>query len=47
MPFNLYNTSALWQAYIKKVLGPLLDINYIAFLDNILIYRNTDKEIWE
>ena len=47
MPFGLYNTLALWQTYIKKILRPLLNINYIAFLDNILIYGDTDKEIRE
>ena len=47
MPFGLYNTPALWQAYIKKILGPLLNINYITFLDNFLIYGDTDKEVRE
>ena len=47
MPFSLYNIPASWQAYIKKVLRPLLNINYIAFLDNILIYGDIDEEVRE
>ena len=43
--FSIYNTLASWQAYINKVLGPLLNNTYIAFLDNILIWEDLDKEI--
>jgi hypothetical protein len=36
--FDLANASATFQAYINKALIDLIDINYVAYLNNILIY---------
>jgi hypothetical protein len=44
MPFNLINAPATFQAYINKTLIGLIDINYIAYLDNILIYSSIYTE---
>ena len=41
----MYNTPASWQAYINKVLEPLLNNTYVAFLDNILIWGDLNKEV--
>jgi hypothetical protein len=38
MSFNLVNASAIFQAYINRALADLIDINCIAYLNNILIY---------
>ena len=45
MPFSICNIPASWQAYINKVLKPLLNNICVAFLDNILIWRDLDKEV--
>ena len=45
MPFNMCNAPASWQTYINKVLGFLLNNIYIAFLDDILIWGDSDKKI--
>ena len=47
MPFGLCNAPASWQAYIEKILGPLLNTDCVAFLDDILIYGDTDEEVRE
>jgi hypothetical protein len=38
MPFGLANALASFQAYINRALSDLLDICYIAYLDDIIIY---------
>jgi hypothetical protein len=38
MPFRLSNTLVIFQAYINYILVSLIDIIYIIYLDNILIY---------
>jgi hypothetical protein len=38
MPFNLINVPAIFQAYINKALTDLININYIAYFNDILIY---------
>ena len=45
MPFGLCNAPATWQAHIKKVLGDLINDTCVAFLDDILIYGNSIKEV--
>ena len=40
MPFGLSNAPAAFQRFINDVLGDLLDICMIGYLDNILIYSN-------
>jgi hypothetical protein len=44
MPFSLTNASAQFQAYIHKALVGLVNIIYIVYLDNILIFLETKKE---
>lgn len=44
MPFRLTNTPTTFQAYINCILSDLLDIYYIVYLDNILIYSNSEDE---
>jgi hypothetical protein len=36
--FGLVNISATFQAYINRALVGLIDVNYVAYFDNILIY---------
>jgi hypothetical protein len=44
LPFGLTNAPATFQAYINKALVGLVDVIYIVYLDNILIYsKNPDK----
>ena len=45
MFFSIYNTPASWQTYINKVLGLLLNNTYIAFLDDILIWEDSNKKV--
>src|SRR3984885_10957884 len=43
MPFRLTNALATFQAYINKALLGLLDIIYIVYLNNIIVYSNNYK----
>lgn len=38
MPFGLTNALATFQAYVNQALADLLNICYIAYLDNIIIF---------
>ena len=38
MFFGLFNTLAIFQEYVNKILAEKLDIFVIIYLDNILIY---------
>ena len=44
MPFGLSNTLAAFQQFINEVLGDLLEVRTIGYLDNILIYSNSLDE---
>jgi hypothetical protein len=44
MPFTLYNILAMFQAYINRALIGLVDICYIVYLDNILIYSDMREQ---
>jgi hypothetical protein len=44
LPFGLSNTPATFQAYINKALSNLLDTYCVVYLDNILIYSNSEEE---
>src|SRR5205809_7537339 len=44
MFFNLINISITFQVYINKTLSDLLDVCYIIYLDDILIYFNFKKQ---
>ena len=46
MPFSLTNAPMTFQSYIYKVLGTLVDIICVVYLDDILIYlNNEDKHV--
>jgi Reverse transcriptase (RNA-dependent DNA polymerase) len=38
MPFNLINASTTFQSYINEALRGYLDIFYIIYLDDIMVY---------
>jgi hypothetical protein len=38
MPFGLANAPAIFQIYINRALAGLIDINCVAYFDNIFIY---------
>ena len=44
MPFRLTNTPAIFQVYINHALSNLLDIYCIIYLDDILIFSNSEEE---
>jgi hypothetical protein len=44
MLFGITNVPADFQHFINDVLRPFLDVFYPAYIDNILIYRNTLSE---
>src|SRR5260221_13212976 len=41
MPFRLSNMPAAFQRFINEVLGDLMDICTVGYLDNILIYSDS------
>jgi hypothetical protein len=44
MPFGLYNVLATFQAYINRALVGLVNIYYIVYLDDILVYSDIRKQ---
>jgi len=44
MPFGLTNAPAVFQQFINEVLGNLLDICAVGYLDNILIYSDSIEQ---
>ena len=44
IPFGLCNALSTFQAFINKVLREYLDVFYLAYLDDILIYSSNEKE---
>lgn len=44
MPFELANAPATFQSYINRALSDLLDFYCVVYLDNILIYSNSEQE---
>jgi muramoyltetrapeptide carboxypeptidase LdcA involved in peptidoglycan recycling len=44
MPFGLTNAPAQFQAYINKALTGLVNITCIVYLNNILVFLETEKE---
>jgi len=44
MPFGLTNAPATFQAYINKALIGFVDVYYVIYLDDILIYSKDKKE---
>jgi hypothetical protein len=44
MPFRLTNALAAFQAYINQALARLVNVTCIMYLNNILVYSNTEEE---
>jgi hypothetical protein len=44
MPFGLTNAPAQFQAYMNEALAGLVNVTYIVYLDDILIFSNSKKE---
>ena len=44
MPFGLTNAPTTFQAYISRVLRGLINVFYIVYLNNILIFFRNLKE---
>ena len=47
MPFGLTNALAAFQKIINSVLREKLDIFVVTYLDNILIFLDTEEEYRE
>ncbi len=47
MPFGLTNAPAVFQQFINEVLGNLLDICAVGYLDDILIYSDSVEQHWD
>src|SRR5258705_1834585 len=47
MPFGLTNAPAVFQRFINKVLGNLLDVCMVGYIDNILIYSDSVDQHWD
>src|SRR5258705_5569924 len=47
MPFGLTNAPAVFQQFINEVLGNLLDICAVGYLDDILIYSDSIEQHWD
>jgi hypothetical protein len=44
MLFSLTNAPAQFQAYMNEALAGLVNITYIIYLDDVLIFSDTKKE---
>jgi hypothetical protein len=44
MPFGLTNAPAAFQAYINQALAGLVDVTCIVYLDDILVFSDTEEE---
>jgi hypothetical protein len=44
MPFGLTNAPAQFQAYMNEALAGLVDVTCIVYLDDILIFSDTEEE---
>src|SRR6266436_3858170 len=47
MPFGLTNAPAVFQRFINEVLGNLLDVCMVGYIDNILIYSDSVDQHWD
>ena len=44
MPFGLTNAPAAFQHFMNDIFGDLLDVCMLVYLDDILIYFNSEEE---
>ena len=44
MPFGLMNAPANFQHFMNDIFGNLLDVCMLVYLDDILIYSNSEEE---
>jgi hypothetical protein len=44
MPFGLTNAPAQFQAYINETLAGLIDVSCIVYLDDILVFSDTEED---
>ena len=46
MLFDLFNVSATFQVYINKTLADMIDVFYVIYFNDILIYNSLLKKHW-
>ena len=44
MPFRIMNAPAAFQRFMNDIFGNLLDVCMLVYLDDILIYSNSEEE---
>ena len=47
MSFNLSNAPVTFQVYINKILASMIDVFYVVYLNDILIYSSLLKKHWD
>ncbi len=47
MPFGLANAPATFQAYVNKALKPYIDVFCVVYLDDVLVYSESEDLHWE
>ena len=46
MPFRLMNLPTTFQCFMNDIFSNLLDVCMLVYLDDILIYSNSEEEIY-